>query len=214
MRKYVLIAFMASFLNSIPVFAQFGIQAGIVGVPGEAFPTADKQDKMGGATGYTFGIFYQHPVGKKFVFQPAMNLLNKGWKDDLDDGEEVTSMRINYLEIPLQMVFTGGRNKGFFIGAGPSLLFGLGGKYKIDRSDGQDVETDYKFGSDANQEKPFTLGLNTMIGYNFGGLMVGVNYGMGISNRTPPANVDYGNQSHFALRVGYLFKKGKAAKRD
>jgi hypothetical protein len=189
--------------------AQFGIQAGVVGVPGEAFPTADGNDKLGGATGYTFGIFYQMPVGEKFVFQPGINLLNKGWKDDLD-GVEITTMKINYLEMPLQMVYTGGKDKGFFIGAGPSLLFGLGGTYKIERSNGPNVERDYEFGGNDTQEGGFTLGLNAMAGYNFGKFMIGVNYGMGISNRDVPANAefqDFGNQSHFALRVGYLFKK-------
>ncbi len=206
MKNVLLSSIFCCFLT-VPLFAQVGVQMGLVGISGEAFPTADNQDKLGGASGFTIGVFYQHPVGDKFVFQPAINLLNKGWKDDLDDGAETTTMRINYLELPLQMVYTGGTNKGFFAGAGPSLLFGLGGKYKIERSGNTVTEEDYTFNSGKYPEKPLTIGLNAMVGYNLNGFMIGVNYGMGLSNRNPPGNMEFGNQSHFALRIGYLFSK-------
>lgn len=206
--KKLIIAAIAILLYATPTKAQFGVQAGAVGVPGEAFPTADNLDKLGGAAGFTLGVFYQYAVGEKFVFQPAVNLLNKRWKDDLDDGFEVTSMSINYLEIPLQFVYTGGKDKGFFAGAGPSILFGIGGKYKIEGDGVQDFEENYEFNTTKFPEKPLTIGLNAMVGYNFGGLMVGVNYGMGLTNRDVPDNKDFGNESHFALRIGYIFSSG------
>lgn len=206
--KKLIIAAIVIFFYAVPAQAQFGVQAGAVGVPGEAFPTADNFDKLGGASGFTLGVFYQHAVGEKFVFQPAVNLLNKSWKDDLDDGFEVTSMTINYLEIPLQFVYTGGKDKGFFAGAGPSILFGMGGKYKIEGSGVQGFEEDYEFNSTKYPEKSLTIGLNAMVGYNFGGLMLGVNYGMGLTNRDVPATMDFGNEAHFALRLGYLFGGG------
>lgn len=86
----------------------------------------------------------------------------------MNDGEEVPTMRMNYLGMPLQFVYTGGKEKGFFAGAGPSLLFGLGGTYKIERSGITIFERDYEFGDNERQEGGFTLGLNAMAGYNFG----------------------------------------------
>jgi hypothetical protein len=57
--------------------AQFGLQAGPVGIFGEAFETADGRDKPGGALGYTFGLTYNFGLGDKFVLQPGLNFLNK-----------------------------------------------------------------------------------------------------------------------------------------
>lgn len=57
--------------------AQFGIQGGVVGVPGEAFPSADGEDKLGGATGYTFGIFSRNRLVPISFFSRDSTCLTK-----------------------------------------------------------------------------------------------------------------------------------------
>ncbi|MCH6234406.1 porin family protein [Cognataquiflexum rubidum] len=208
MKKIMTIAILIFVFHSHKSFGQFGIQAGPVGVFGEAFPTADGLDKLGGALGFTFGAMYHVPLGDQFVIQPAMNFLNKKWSDELENlntGDiEMTKMSINYLEIPVQFVFTGGKEKGFFAGLGPSFNMGLSGKRTVE-SNGNSTTTDYNFGSGSNEEAPFTIAVNAMVGYSFGAIQVGLNYSQGLTNQ-PAAGADQGNVNHLALRIGYVLR--------
>ncbi len=204
MKKGLLLGLISFLFISADVFSQIGVQAGLIGVPGEAFTTADGLDKAGGAMGFTVGIYYDYPVSEKLTFQPAVNLVNKKWKDDLD-GIEITEVSINYLEIPLQVVFNQGGEKGFFFGAGPSLMYGLSGKADITIG-GSKTSFDYEFGSGEFEENPLTIAANIMAGYSFGSLNINVNYSHGITNQ-PGSDRDQGNENHFALRIGYKFGK-------
>jgi hypothetical protein len=110
---------------------------------------------------------------------------------------------VNYLEIPIQFVFTGGKEKGFFIGAGPSIMLGLSGQSKFDRN-GVVTTQAIKFGGD-NQEGPLTLGINAMVGYSIGKVVVNLNYTQGLTNQ-PTDTIETGNVNHLALRLGYIFR--------
>ncbi|WP_194777375.1 porin family protein [Pararhodonellum marinum] len=190
--------------------AQFGIQAGPVGILGEAFPTADGLDKLGGALGFTAGLLYNYPLNEKINLQPALNFVKKSWRDELENlstGDlEKTSVNINYLEIPVQLVFHGGNEKGFFVGIGPSFNFGLSGKRKVEFN-GSSTTSDYAFGSGVGEEAPFTLAINAMVGYSFGNFNINLNFNQGLTNQ-PSDNQDQGNVNHLALRLAYLFGTG------
>jgi hypothetical protein len=207
MKKIILIVLIAAGFQVAPAYSQFGIQAGPVATLGEAFDTADGLDKLGGMIGFTFGAFYNVSLTKNFAIQPSVNYLNKRWGDeleDLDTGDITnTSMSINYLEIPVQLVFHSEQETGVFAGIGPSLMYGLSGKRTVDFN-GNKTSTDYEFGSGTNQEPPMTIGFNAMFGYDFGKVLMGLNYSMGLSNQ-PEDNQNQGNGSHLALRVGYTF---------
>jgi hypothetical protein len=208
MKKFLTVLILSFVLHINQSYAQFGIQAGPVGILGEAFPTADGLDKLGGAMGFTFGAMYNLPLGDQFVIQPAVNFLNKQWKDDLENlttgDSEITKVSINYLEIPVQFVFTGGNEKGFFAGIGPSFNLGLSGKRTVDLN-GNTNTSDYNFGSGANEEPPFTIAVNAMVGYSFGAIQLGLNFSQGLTNQ-PSNNFDQGNVNHLALRFGYVIR--------
>lgn len=208
MKKFLTVLILTFVLHFNESFAQFGIQAGPVGILGEAFPTADGLDKLGGAMGFTFGAMYNLPLGDQFVIQPALNFLNKQWKDDLENlttgDSEITKVSINYLEIPIQFVFTGGNEKGFFVGIGPSFNLGLSGKRTVNLN-GNTTTSDYIFGSGANEEPPLTIAVNAMVGYSFGAIQLGLNFSQGLTNQ-PSDNFDQGNVNHLALRLGYVIR--------
>ncbi|SMD44488.1 Outer membrane protein beta-barrel domain-containing protein [Aquiflexum balticum DSM 16537] len=207
MKKVIFIVLVAVGFQVAPAYSQFGIQAGPVGTLGEAFETADGLDKLGGTIGFTFGAFYNVALTKNIAIQPSVNYLNRRWGDeleDLDTGDITnTSMSINYLEIPVQLVYHSEEETGVFAGIGPSLMYGLSGKRTVDFN-GNRTSTDYEFGSGANQESPMTIGFNLMFGYDFGKILMGLNYGSGLTNQATD-NRDQGNGSHLALRVGYTF---------
>jgi len=205
MKSTFFIALLFITLFSLPVQAQFGIQGGAVGIFGEAFPTDDGLDKLGGALGYTGGIFFNARISSSFVIQPSVNWLNKQWKDELDFNGDITEthMSINYLEVPVQLVFKKQKSSGFFIGAGPSLLYGISGTRTV-TNNGDATSSDYTFGTEEGQEDPLTIAINGMIGYSFGRVHLHLNYSQGITNQAD-AEKNKGNESHLALRLGYIF---------
>jgi outer membrane immunogenic protein len=79
-------------------------------------------------TGITAGIIINAPLGSNFSFQPAVNFLQKGYKVKDETGTE--TVNFYYLEVPLNFVYSTKKNEGFFIGAGPSISYGISGKVK------------------------------------------------------------------------------------
>src|SRR5579862_7535795 len=75
---------------------------------------------------FSFGVVGDIPVGSKFSFQPALSFLQKGMANS-DNGNSST-MRLNYLEMPLNFLYKAPGAKGHFVvGLGPSFSYGLSG---------------------------------------------------------------------------------------
>ena len=126
-----------------------------------------------------------------------------------EGSEDITTL--NYIEMPLNFLYNINTPKGkFFMGAGPSLGFGISGKSKW--KDGTESGSDdVKFGSGEDDDlKPFEIGANVLAGYLFkGGFMVSTNYNMGLSNLFPGDESLYGkitqHNNYFGINIGYIF---------
>lgn len=161
--------------------------------------------------GITAGILVNVPMGKNFSFQPAVNFVQKGTKDEQTFGgtTEKVSLTTNHIELPCNFLFnTTGNTGSFFIGAGPSLAFGLSGKVKYDDGTNSDSE-DINFGnSNEDDLKGLDLGANFLAGYCFpNGLMFSVNYNAGLSNLVAGEADGATLKSHyFGIKAGWLLK--------
>jgi len=156
-------------------------------------------------TGFTAGLFADCTLSSNFSFQPALNFVQKGYKSN--DETMTDKVSYSYLEIPLNFVYN---NKGFFIGAGPSISSGLSGKEKfVDKEDPSGSgDTKIKFGSGDDEVKRFELGANVLAGYKFaGGFMVSANYNLGLNNIQNGNTSDVGTikNKYFAVKIGYIF---------
>ena len=171
-------------------------------------------DKINSKVGLTAGILVDIPVSKNFSFQPAVNFVQKGTKDEETSGgvTEKIKLNINCIEVPLNLLYNASGNTGnFFIGAGPSLAFALSGKLKYD--DGTDALTEkINFGSgDDDDMKGLDLGANVITGYCFpNGLQISAHYNAGLSNLYPGDSEDGTLKSHyFGFKIGLLLKGKK-----
>lgn len=168
------------------------------------------------------------PISANFSFMPQLNLLSKGTElektyNETDAGQTFTVTvdaiaKFTYLELPLNLVYN---TSSFFVGAGPSVSYGVGGETfakAIFSQNGtvvamEESTHDVKFDGNENSNdgkdhfKPFELGANFLAGYKFGnGLFVNVHYNMGLSN----INLDESSTTrnrYFGVGVGYLFAK-------
>ncbi len=188
---------------------RFGITAGAVFANYNAEANGQSStDKS--RTGMTFGVLADIPLSKNFSFQPAINYVQKGSKNDTTaDGVTITAQTIvNTMEVPLNFVYnTRGAGGNFFIGAGPTFAYALSGKAKA--SDGTNsLSVDLKFGSTADDDmKSMDIGANFMAGYCFkNGFMISANYNAGLSNLMPVSSDGSLKSSYFGIKVGFLFK--------
>lgn len=175
-----------------------------------------ESDNGNSKPGLTAGVLADIPLSKNFSFQPALNFVQKGTKDEQTFGgiTEKVSLVTNQIEVPLNFLFNATGNTGnFFIGAGPSLAFGLSGKWKFE-DDVNSLTEDVNFGnSDEDDIKGLDIGANFLAGYCFpNGLMFSANYNAGLNNLVPGNSGSGTLKSHyFGIKVGWLLK-GKEKK--
>jgi hypothetical protein len=189
--SFILISIYA-FLNTAQAQSSFGIAAGATFASYKAtIETISITSKT--KTGFTVGVVSSFPMGKSFSFQPNLNFLQKGGTLKADGSTDKTTL--NYLELPLNFVYNTHSSKGkFFIGAGPSLSFGLSGKDKFEEGSSK-----IKFGSDQEDDfKPFEIGINVLAGYQLkNGFFIDANYNAGLNDI---ANVSDGFEGKYHNR--------------
>jgi hypothetical protein len=179
------------------------------------------------------GVGAQLPLASGVSFRPELNFVSKGVKINesysLSMGgssysvSATGSMKLSYLELPLNFVYTQPSQKGaaFFLGAGPSVSLGLGGKatvHVIEISDGDREETNQtanvKFDGKENANddyqhyKAVEFGINFLTGFQLHNkLFIAANFNQGLTN----INVDKADNGkthtmYLGLTLGYFFK--------
>jgi hypothetical protein len=90
--------------------------------------------------GLTVGVGVNIPISQVISFQPELLFIQKGSKEELtasvaEDGvsydiDATQNVAINYLEVPVLIKATFGTSTKFFVVAGPSFSYGMGGPVK------------------------------------------------------------------------------------
>lgn len=172
-------------------------------------------------TTFNAGVVADLPLSTLISIQPGLVLEGKGAKVThyYSIGGEVPAsdnLKMNplYLELPVNFVVklpvTTGTN--FFVGAGPYGALGIGGKYKATATvAGASGETtrNIKFGSSNGDDlKSFDYGINALAGLEIDRVMLGVNYGYGLSKIVPNTD-DFRNDKNkyrvLSVNVGFRF---------
>lgn len=138
--------------------------------------------------------------------------MQRGGKQS-ESGVDV-DLIMNYLEVPVYLLYTGGNASGFFAGIGPSFNFAMSGKVKYKIGDEED-EDDIDFGGDEDDDfKGFYTAINVMAGYQLqGGLNVNAFLSQSVTNSAPDDSYDSkAKLFSFGVRVGYMFGGGEAAR--
>ncbi|MBN2634415.1 MAG: PorT family protein [Bacteroidales bacterium] len=215
-------------LSAIFILVTFTVQAqigfGILG--GLNFQNLNGKDFVGDKLEYDMipgfhgGVNVQIPVAQEFYFQPGVLFSTKGAK--YVANSLTTTIRLSYVEVPLNLVYKGKLGNGFVIlGFGPYLGFGIGGKV-ISEGGGTKIETDIIFQNTVESGdalyppyfKRFDAGANIFAGYELaGGIFLQLNAQLGMLKINPEDNLTepfYSDKSSvkntgFGLSVGYRF---------
>ena len=180
--------------------ASFGVTAGAV-FSNMSFSSEGESLNLDSKAGLTFGVMSNIPLRKFFSFQPALNYVQKGF-NFTEEGEEKTTLKLNYLELPLNFVYHSPGKKGqFFAGAGPTIACGIAAKAKYG-----DIEVKGHFGSGEDDvAKPIEIGANALVGFQFvSGFNIAANYCRGFNNISVEEDLKQHNY-YFGIRLGYTF---------
>jgi predicted porin len=207
MKKQILLMTAMVFLFNFSLLAQkfrFGIQAGAT-LSNMSVKIEDLKLPSDMKFGFTAGLLFDLPVNEHFIFQPAVNFVQKGL--NTSDGDYSSHTTLNYVEAPLNFLYRQNASKGFFAGAGPSIGFGISGKTKDDTG-----EEDVHFGSNPDEDdlKAMDFGANIIAGYLFGnGLQVSGAFNQSFSNLAigeDASDIKIKNK-YFSVSVGYFFNR-------
>ncbi|MVN78623.1 outer membrane beta-barrel protein [Hymenobacter sp. HMF4947] len=149
--------------------------------------------------GWQAGVAAEVAFGK-WALQPALVFSQKGEKfhtviASRDSGfpslaDQTSTNRYNWLELPLNLVYTMHGDHGLQLFAGPYVALGVGGRAKgsaLFNSSGilgphtQAIDDQINYGTDTNNRR-LDAGINFGIGYRQGPVQVQVGYGLGLRN--------------------------------
>jgi hypothetical protein len=117
---------------------------------------------------------------------------------------------INYLEMPLNMLYYSGLGKGhFFFGGGPYVAIGLNGRTKVIYNEKEVEELDIIFGTEPGTIKKTDYGVQGLIGYKLGyGSYIKLFYSHGLANLSNIPQETISNRN-FGVSFGYFFGSGR-----
>lgn len=217
-RKSLALLFGALLFSSATVFAQTS-SAIIKG--GVNFANISNNDDGGYddnrmLTSFHVGVIGDFNLTEFLALQPGLLYTGKGIK--LENNTQELTFNPRYLELPVNLVFkTPTGNAKFFIGAGPYVAMGIGGKFKgnglIDfeediRFTDDDPLTSEEEGAGAFRVRRFDYGLNGIIGIEASNLVISAGYGLGLAKiqSGTDSNDDQNNKHRvFNVSLGFRF---------
>ncbi len=151
--------------------------------------------------GLRAGISIDAPLSRFFFVQPGIFYSQRG----MDDLGSTFSARVDYVEIPVNLLLKAPLGKGrLFIGGGPFVAFGVGGKFTQ-----RGVSTDIVFGDNIpSNYKRFDAGLNFCGGFQAAnGVILRGFVHTGLTNIRPAGTSDQGIRNWgYGFSIGYLIR--------
>ncbi len=186
----------------------FGIRAGL----NFATLTGDTDDALDSRTAYHVGVIADIPLMQSLYIQTGLYFQSKGMKYEESYGGDTYKETLSpmYLQIPVLASYRYNFSDAFQlqVNFGPYFAYGVGGKYKIEYSDGSDsYENEIDAFGDDGVLKRFDCGLQVGAGMTFARhYYLGFTYEFGL---TDIANSDVSEvsmkNSNWMLSIGYTF---------
>jgi hypothetical protein len=143
-------------------------------------------------------------IGRFFAVRPSVFFRTTTMIDAYDSEYKMSLLRTG-MHLPLLFSYNFEGGSKVFVGAGPSMMFHLGGKVQDYNSDKRDLE----FGTgDEDDMKPVDIGLHLKAGFQFSrGLSLNLFFTNSLADLRPVAE-DYGKlkmMDAFGFGIGWMF---------
>ena len=207
MKTFIVISLMSCYMISAIAQTKYGVQAsGVMSSASFNESSSDNINKDLNA-GFGAGVYAEIPLSEKVSFKPGLNFMQKGVKITNSFTAEGTQFQqnvkanLNYLEVPVLAVYNfKGTSGKWFLGAGPSLGYGISGKLKgdLEINDGGSTQkvpfSVYAFRNENDNGadfKRFDVGVEGVAGRNISkNMAVQLNYLHGLRNIANSSSFD------------------------
>lgn len=232
MKKHLMIFICALITGTTFAQTNFGVHVG--GLASQVTIKGDEDlnsaiGKKKFKPGFKLGVFAEVPLTSNLYLNPELNYTYRGglYKNHIDNSEGKGDVKyqanMNFLELPVNLLYKMNPDGGFYFGAGPTVGMGLSGELKviakgtdadggsIDESESTSIKFDGKKEDDISNEddnlhlKRFEIGLNAFAGYELkNGLRFQLQYRPNFTNLSPEKEGSF-KTSYLGLSVVYRF---------
>jgi len=175
----------------------FGLKAGL-NLANVKSKFGDETETGDSKPGFHVGAYANIPFSENLSFNPELLYSAEGSKDE-ESGEK-TTMKLNYLQLPLLVQYNA---SGFFAETGPQVGLLLGAKNKWEYED-EDGEEDIK-------DELNSTSFSWAVGAGFrttSGLGIGARYNLGLSNLVKDGDDDFKVKSN-VIQISLSYTLGK-----
>ncbi|MDR1631666.1 MAG: outer membrane beta-barrel protein [Dysgonamonadaceae bacterium] len=187
------------------------------------------EDSQSARLNFTAGMLFEFKFGKYVSFQPELLYVQKGCNGQaytsdmylyMESGNYIpnvlveATMKINYLEMPFNLLFNIpiGKNRAIFLGGGPSFAYALSGKLTYNPSKegitfylaNEEKEFDV-FSEDDQILNRFDTGLNLLAGFHINRFFLRAGYDIGLIATNTDESYAYFENNCFSLTAGVKF---------
>lgn len=176
----------------------------------------DNDGDIKAKVGFQVGVTAEYAITNEFYLQSGLSFTTKGAKHEYSveaagvKAEAKRTINQMYLQLPIMAAYKLEVAPGTKIvfNAGPYLAYGVGGKTKTEYtlsagSSSTSFDDDKINTFSDNGLKRFDFGLGAGVGAEFGQIVVGLNYELGLTNIAQKGG-DYKNRNA-SLTIGYRF---------
>ncbi|MFD0778801.1 porin family protein [Flavobacterium myungsuense] len=182
-------------LHFFTASAQGDIKLGVKGGVNFANLSSSDTQKNKVLTGINFGLFARVPLTKSFALQPEMYFTSKGSQQTYENAITRTAkFELNYIEVPIMLVFDLTNNFNFQLGPYASYL--ISSKVK----NVSDISFNFEDNIDSGDFNKFDTGIAVGVGYDTKSIGFGIRYNLGL--------VTVGKEKTY-LGTNYVFPDGK-----
>ncbi len=247
MKKIILSLSVIAFAIGANAQISFGGQAGanFASAKSTYTGTPASSQTLKTKVGFTIGGLAEIGLGSGLTFRPELNFIQKGGKfsdtktTNVGGGTVTTAstedLSFGYIDLAPNFVYNFDAGTGkVFVGAGPDLAFGIGGKDKYTSnttstitgfpSSSTSVDSKVKFDGKKAADlsatdndlhlKGLDFGVNLLAGYKLSnGAFISAGYTIGLSNIDPNDKQTFKN-SGFNIKLGYMFGGSNDSKKD
>ena len=192
--------------------------------------------------GFIIGVVAEIELSSGLSFRPELNFIQKGGKSKFSDTKSGTGftstttgegkLSLSYVQLAPNLVYNFEAGSGkVFVGVGPDISFGIGGKAKSNFTSTTTInfpgipastttttsnsDDKVKFDGKKNATdkdyhlKSLDFGLNVLAGYKLSnGAFISAGYTIGLSNIEPNDKQTFKN-SGFNVKIGFMFGGNK-----
>jgi hypothetical protein len=152
--------------------------------------------------GLRAGLTVDLGIAKFFSIVPEVNFSQMGWK--YIGGGATETARLNYIEVPLNLVFKiGGNNFRFLVFGGPYGAYAISGNLKMKYDDSSTEKMKAPFGTKSGQINPLDIGLDLGVGAQIKSFFFKLQLNVGLNNMSN-IKTDPMTNGALALSLGYF----------